>query len=604
MMEDKENNINVDNSASTKLKVNTSTELLSPSTEAPTKQSNELLSPTNSESALLMVSPFNNNNNNTNNQLQLSTPDTKSPIPPPNSEHIQSAFKDFDTKLNTEVSIVDKIYDVKGTATKNRNGNNGLNGNNEELLTSSPESDCVNSPTPPVFPPYQSPKRSPSRSPMRQIFSNKVHSKYEVNSPIQSSNTNKTQPKSNKMRLSECFRQAELTMNNEVEDFNLVASTGQGTATKNKNSGVNFNGLGDSSPESDINYSPTPPVFPPYQSPVRSPLRTSVSPLKSSPLPTSSVPSAQKSPTNGKQSNITPNTRTSMDYSSMKPSVAAAVPIDNSKKSLFRISYMAMLNEDDSSSSSSGEDGGDEASNNNENEDMDDTFNNSLEGGDEVVEEEEEDGPIEIDLSTLNLEESDDDESVIKLSKTPNKRRVIHDDDSDESSAASEEKSNASEVESTTSDNPKKEEAQPLDDLGKGLTGLNLDDKGSSSSESEEEDKEVDPSFQAGGGFSSFDSSSGEEVSFSSTDSNNNNTSQDDSVMMCFDACGCWQLDENNSGDLYLSSNSNKWPKVRLPLPLYNKLFQHQRIGVQWMASLYKNEIKGGILADDMGVSQ
>jgi len=159
-------------------------------------------------------------------------------------------------------------------------------------------------------------------------------------------------------------------------------------------------------------------------------------------------------------------------------------------------------------------------------------------------------------------------------------------------------------VESTTSDNPKKEEAQPLDDLGKGLTGLNLDDKGSSSSESEEEDKEVDPSFQAGGGFSSFDSSSGEEVSFSSTDSNNNNTSQDDSVMMCFDACGCWQLDENNSGDLYLSSNSNKWPKVRLPLPLYNKLFQHQRIGVQWMASLYKNEIKGGILADDMGVSQ
>lgn len=159
-------------------------------------------------------------------------------------------------------------------------------------------------------------------------------------------------------------------------------------------------------------------------------------------------------------------------------------------------------------------------------------------------------------------------------------------------------------MESTTSDNPKKEEAQPLDDLGKGLTGLNLDDKGSSSSESEEEDKEVDPSFQAGGGFSSFDSSSGEEVSFSSTDSNNNNTSQDDSVMMCFDACGCWQLDENNSGDLYLSSNSNKWPKVRLPLPLYNKLFQHQRIGVQWMASLYKNEIKGGILADDMGVSQ
>ena len=67
---------------------------------------------------------------------------------------------------------------------------------------------------------------------------------------------------------------------------------------------------------------------------------------------------------------------------------------------------------------------------------------------------------------------------------------------------------------------------------------------------------------------------------------------------------GCWELDANNSGDLYLSDNSNKWPKIQLPLPLYNKLFQHQRIGVQWMASLYKSEIKGGILADDMGVSR
>jgi len=318
---------------------------------------------------------------------------------------------------------------------------------------------------------------------------------------------------------------------------------------------------------------------------------------------TSPAAAAEKkeTPPNGKQSNITPNTRTSMDYSSI------AAPQTNSKKSLFRISYMAMLNEDDSSSSSSssGDDGGDEASNN-ENEDVDDTFNNSSEGGNEAVEEKDEDGPIEIDLSTLNLdEESDDDESVIKLSKTPNRRRVI--DDSDDESSASEEKSNASEAESTTKDSPK-ETAQTLDDLGKGLTGLNLDDKESSSSESEEEeDKEDDPSFQAGngdGGFSSFDSSSGEEVSFSSTDSNNNNnTSQDDSVMMCFDACGCWELDANNSGDLYLSGNSNKWPKIQLPLPLYNKLFQHQRIGVQWMASLYKNEIKGGILADDMGVS-
>jgi hypothetical protein len=58
---------------------------------------------------------------------------------------------------------------------------------------------------------------------------------------------------------------------------------------------------------------------------------------------------------------------------------------------------------------------------------------------------------------------------------------------------------------------------------------------------------------------------------------------------------------------IYLSSTTDndnsdpkkkaKWPKIKLPLPLYNKLYQHQRIGVQWMASLHHDEIKGGLLA-------
>ena len=77
-----------------------------------------------------------------------------------------------------------------------------------------------------------------------------------------------------------------------------------------------------------------------------------------------------------------------------------------------------------------------------------------------------------------------------------------------------------------------------------------------------------------------------------------NEISEDDDDVLCFDGCGCWTVDEK-TGDLYLppDTESTKWPRIRLPLPLYQKLFQHQRIGVQWMASLHRNKIKGGILA-------
>ena len=77
-----------------------------------------------------------------------------------------------------------------------------------------------------------------------------------------------------------------------------------------------------------------------------------------------------------------------------------------------------------------------------------------------------------------------------------------------------------------------------------------------------------------------------------------------DESMVQFDGCGCWAIDDD-SGDLYLAENPNEeWPRVRMPLSLYTDLFQHQRIGVQWMASLHDNVIKGGILADDMGMGK
>lgn len=79
----------------------------------------------------------------------------------------------------------------------------------------------------------------------------------------------------------------------------------------------------------------------------------------------------------------------------------------------------------------------------------------------------------------------------------------------------------------------------------------------------------------------------------------------DDESVTCFDRCGIWDLDSGHKGDLLLSSDKEtKWPKVRLPLIVYEKLFNHQRIGVQWMASLHDSIIGGGILADDMGLGK
>jgi SNF2 family DNA or RNA helicase len=45
------------------------------------------------------------------------------------------------------------------------------------------------------------------------------------------------------------------------------------------------------------------------------------------------------------------------------------------------------------------------------------------------------------------------------------------------------------------------------------------------------------------------------------------------------------------------------WPNLRLPKLLFESLFEHQKVGVQWMAQLHVSGI-GGVLADSMGLGK
>jgi hypothetical protein len=62
-----------------------------------------------------------------------------------------------------------------------------------------------------------------------------------------------------------------------------------------------------------------------------------------------------------------------------------------------------------------------------------------------------------------------------------------------------------------------------------------------------------------------------------------------------------WALDAETD-EVFLSADqcaipNSVWPKLRIPIELYNRLYNHQKAGVQWMASLHSNRI-GGILGD------
>lgn len=61
---------------------------------------------------------------------------------------------------------------------------------------------------------------------------------------------------------------------------------------------------------------------------------------------------------------------------------------------------------------------------------------------------------------------------------------------------------------------------------------------------------------------------------------------------------GCYELKGKCS-----AAGNLKWPKLDIPKQLYDKLYDHQKIGVQFLASLHAKGI-GGILGDDMGLGK
>jgi len=69
-----------------------------------------------------------------------------------------------------------------------------------------------------------------------------------------------------------------------------------------------------------------------------------------------------------------------------------------------------------------------------------------------------------------------------------------------------------------------------------------------------------------------------------------------------------FNLDRSNDCILISSentdaSNCKQWPDFRIPVKLFQRLFDYQKVGVQWMAGLHENRI-GAILADDMGLGK
>jgi Superfamily II DNA/RNA helicases, SNF2 family len=92
--------------------------------------------------------------------------------------------------------------------------------------------------------------------------------------------------------------------------------------------------------------------------------------------------------------------------------------------------------------------------------------------------------------------------------------------------------------------------------------------------------------------------------SFSSPGSDSNFSSNDDDDDDLVGSAwkknkyGCYEL----KGKCLDAGNVN-WPKLNIPKQLYDKLYDHQKIGVQFLASLHAKGI-GGILGDDMGLGK
>eukprot|EP00978_Attheya_sp_CCMP212_P020984 scaffold60734_cov59-Attheya_sp.AAC.3 len=84
--------------------------------------------------------------------------------------------------------------------------------------------------------------------------------------------------------------------------------------------------------------------------------------------------------------------------------------------------------------------------------------------------------------------------------------------------------------------------------------------------------------------------------------------SSTDDVVAMEEEGSMWYLDvksdEYTLGDIKDSKDTGiVWPSICVPRPLYDSLYNHQKSGVQWMASMHNNQI-GGILGDDMGMGK
>ena len=64
-----------------------------------------------------------------------------------------------------------------------------------------------------------------------------------------------------------------------------------------------------------------------------------------------------------------------------------------------------------------------------------------------------------------------------------------------------------------------------------------------------------------------------------------------------------WNHDTENDEYNLSFSNNTRIPAIRIPSPVYDVLFDHQKDGVAWMAGLHSRKI-GGALMDDMGMGK
>jgi SNF2 family DNA or RNA helicase len=231
--------------------------------------------------------------------------------------------------------------------------------------------------------------------------------------------------------------------------------------------------------------------------------------------------------------------------------------------------------------------------------DLDSTVSETDAKGDDATSDEEKDSDVAGAFSELVLEGHDLSENILKSSAqqasleavdvhdsdaehiSTSERRVINDDESSVESA-----NVTSDYDADNNDGHSENGAVANSKslIGNAFSELILDDDADKTSSKHNNDQ--------------FDTHT-----INDEDSQSNNEQDDDYSILEIEGCGCWTYNKP-TGDLYLPASSGKWPRIRLPFSIYQKLYQHQRIGIQWMASLHRNTIKGGILADDMGMGK